>query len=612
MANQIIGTIYRKIVRMVKEYVNGTHVTPSGNISKFSLDFLGQGEKTSKDGKAGGLQHTDGIYISINPIGNAKFHKTYGTKEVVQRDDVDELGRGGYKVYTYYLQIPDLGRENYMFEYEPVQRYPRFLEAVNNALERSFGRGAGLFLGEDGTISYSLGDAGEKSVSNEPFIKSNTLTCANYYRLLKELFFQKDGKRTSQMLADCGVVGMIYHGHQDALCAVIYDTSKIKIVSKKAFDVKKGAKGDDIKKDYLSSTDYTERLDKYNSEHPEEFAQREKFKGHIATKPKGYVAGKKYDSPLNFPYPIDGAFKGDKSHNIAEGKMEKKVVKINEATIRKMVAESIKKTIKEGVVGPGDPNYDVFRQKLHDYQKECEKIDAEFNNSLTPEEKEYISQGGNWIGKWGRELELRKKKGLTRPPKPTYERGKSNYMSPEQARANGFKKSEYQDNSRNHEIWSKGKERIKVDRELQPGEKNTGKTGFAFDDHGLKESNNNAKANNNKDMEKRKNAVKINESQLRNIVAESVKNVLKEMDDSSNYFRGVDGVKMHYHGSTADPELSYNGKKANYWTIEDAMWDWYKEECASRGVAADENDDEGFNQFCQEHKQDIIDYINQF
>ena len=109
-----------------------------------------------------------------------------------------------------------------------------------------------------------------------------------------------------------------------------------------------------------------------------------------------------------------------------------------------------------------------------------------------------------------------------------------------------------------------------------------------------------------------KNTVKLNESTLKQIVAESVKKVLKEMEGNPNYFRGVDGIEMHYHGSTADPELSYNGKRANYWTIEDAMWDWYKEECKSRGVVADENDDEGFNRFCQEHKQDIIEYINQF
>lgn len=298
------------------EVVNGTHVTPSGNISKFSLDFLGQGEKGTKNGKAGGLQHTDGIYISINPVGNAKFHKTYGSKSVVQRDEVDDMGRGGYKVYTYHLQIPDLSRDYYMFEYEPIQKYPHILKSVNEKLGERFGNGTGIFLNGDGTIGYCTPRDGKKTINNEPFIKSDTLTCANYYRLIKEIFFDKDGKETSEFFASCGVIGLIYHGHNDALCAVIYDTSAIKIVDKKVYDVKKGMSGDEIKKDYITNTDYTQRLDKYNSDHAEEYSEREKHGGHIATKPSGYKAGKKYDSPMNFPYPIDGAFKSDKSHNV--------------------------------------------------------------------------------------------------------------------------------------------------------------------------------------------------------------------------------------------------------------------------------------------------------
>lgn len=309
--NNLKCLIKESIQKVLCEFVNGTHVTPSGNISKFSLDFLGHGEK---GGKGGGLQHTDGIYISINPIGNAKFHKTYGTKEVVQKDEVDELGRGGYKVYTYYLQIPDLSREHYMFEYEPISNYQHILISVNKKLEEYFGKGAGLFLNDDGSISYSQGN-GLNTINNEPFIKSNTLSCANYYRLIKEIFFNKNGKETSKLFSDCGVVGLIYHGHQDALCAVIYNPEVIKIVDKRSYDVKKGMSGDEIKKDYIGTTDYLDRLNKYNHNHSQEYSEREKYKGHIATKPKGYVVGKKYDSPLNFQYPLDGTFKADKSHN---------------------------------------------------------------------------------------------------------------------------------------------------------------------------------------------------------------------------------------------------------------------------------------------------------
>lgn len=331
----------------VDEYVDGTHVSPSGNIEKFSLDYLGQGEKTGKDGKAGGLQHTDGIYISINPVGNAKFHKTYGSKEVVRRDDVDELGRGGYKVYTYYLQIPDLSRDTYLFEYEPISKYPHFIKAINDELKNLFGDEAGLFLNNDGTIGYSTGGA-VKTINKEPFIKSSTLTCANFYRLLKEIFFEKDGKKTSEFLAKCGIAGLIYHGHQDALCAVIYNPDVIKIVDKKVYDVKRGFSGDDIKKDYIATTDYAERVDKFNREHGEEAAAREKFKGHIANKPKNFIAGKKYDSEMNFPYPVDGAFKTDKSHNnLSEGQA---VIKINEADIYGMIEEAVRRILGDNLM----------------------------------------------------------------------------------------------------------------------------------------------------------------------------------------------------------------------------------------------------------------------
>lgn len=310
---QLERLISECVKKTLKEYVNGTHVTPSGNITKFSLDFLGQGEK---GGKGGGLQHTDGIYISINPIGNAKFHKTYGTKDVVRKNTIDDLGRGGYNVYTYFVEIPDLSREHYMFEYEPIKKYPNILKTVNINLKKIFGNTAGIFLNEDETITYILSDGVVKKITNEPFIKSSTLTCANYYRLIKELFFNKNGKKTSEFFASCNVVGLIYHGHQDALCAVIYNPNAIKIVDKKVYNVKKGLTGDDIKKDYISTTDYNERLNKYNNEHQEETHEREKYKGHIATKPQNYIAGKKYDSKLNFEYPIGNTYKKDKSHNI--------------------------------------------------------------------------------------------------------------------------------------------------------------------------------------------------------------------------------------------------------------------------------------------------------
>lgn len=111
--------------------------------------------------------------------------------------------------------------------------------------------------------------------------------------------------------------------------------------------------------------------------------------------------------------------------------MKKNVIKINENTLRQIVAESVRKVIREDVemddflnrgnkIGPGDPEYDSFIEKYREYKAECERINKEFMDSLTPEEKEYIHQSTSLFGRLGRELELRQKKGLTCPPRPEY------------------------------------------------------------------------------------------------------------------------------------------------------------------------------------------------
>lgn len=66
-----------------------------------------------------------------------------------------------------------------------------------------------------------------------------------------------------------------------------------------------------------------------------------------------------------------------------------------------------------------------------------------------------------------------------------------------------------------------------------------------------------------------------------------------------NNWRGVPGVHMIWHGEWADPELEYEGKIANYWDIEDAMYEWATED----GVNVDS--DEAFNKYCQEHDYDV-------
>lgn len=64
-------------------------------------------------------------------------------------------------------------------------------------------------------------------------------------------------------------------------------------------------------------------------------------------------------------------------------------------------------------------------------------------------------------------------------------------------------------------------------------------------------------------------------------------------------WRGVPGVEMIWHGEWSDPELEYEGTRRNYWDVENAMYEWAKED----GIDA-ENDEE-FNRYCQEHAYDV-------
>ena len=81
-----------------------------------------------------------------------------------------------------------------------------------------------------------------------------------------------------------------------------------------------------------------------------------------------------------------------------------------------------KKKINESLVGPGDPEYNAYIESLHKWESDAKDIDDKFYNSLTPEEKAYIQQGGNYIEKMAREKGLRRKKGLLHTERPTYKR----------------------------------------------------------------------------------------------------------------------------------------------------------------------------------------------
>lgn len=54
------------------------------------------------------------------------------------------------------------------------------------------------------------------------------------------------------------------------------------------------------------------------------------------------------------------------------------------------------------------------------------------------------------------------------------------------------------------------------------------------------------------------------------------------------YFYGIKGVELVSHGSWADPELVWEGNSFNYYDVENALWDSYKEICAEENKPANE------------------------
>ena len=68
---------------------------------------------------------------------------------------------------------------------------------------------------------------------------------------------------------------------------------------------------------------------------------------------------------------------------------------------------------------------------------------------------------------------------------------------------------------------------------------------------------------------------------------------------------------MIWHGEWSDPELEHDGKVANYWDVENTMWERYKEECdESDSYKFSEDNDDEFNRFCQDCAGEVYELID--
>ena len=64
----------------------------------------------------------------------------------------------------------------------------------------------------------------------------------------------------------------------------------------------------------------------------------------------------------------------------------------------------------------------------------------------------------------------------------------------------------------------------------------------------------------------------------------------KAHTNSRETWRGVKGTIYVYHGDWSDPEVLYDGEEINYWDLEESAWDSYKCECEDNGKEPSEQE----------------------
>ena len=99
--------------------------------------------------------------------------------------------------------------------------------------------------------------------------------------------------------------------------------------------------------------------------------------------------------------------------------------------------------------------------------------------------------------------------------------------------------------------------------------------------------------------------IRLTESKLKHLIKESVKEFINEAQNQ--WWRGVPDVTMIWHGEWADPELQYEDYVANYYEVEDPLWDNFKEETGRDDNT--ENVDDIFNDWLVKNKYDVYEYI---
>ena len=73
-------------------------------------------------------------------------------------------------------------------------------------------------------------------------------------------------------------------------------------------------------------------------------------------------------------------------------------------------------------------------------------------------------------------------------------------------------------------------------------------------------------------------------------------------------YRGIKGITMVSHGQN-DPELFYKSIRADYYDLEDYLWDVYKERCEESGTTPS---DDGFDTWVRDHASIAYDWFEDY
>ena len=65
-------------------------------------------------------------------------------------------------------------------------------------------------------------------------------------------------------------------------------------------------------------------------------------------------------------------------------------------------------------------------------------------------------------------------------------------------------------------------------------------------------------------------------------------------------YRGIRGIGFIWHGAWADPELKYKNRLFNYWDIEEAIFEGFKDWARDYNIEVNSNnEDELFDEYCR-------------